>query len=370
MKKTNTQERILIVDDIHQNISVVDAVLSLEGYAIDYRSNGKEAIEAVEENQYDLILMDIMMPVMDGLTATKEICSKSPENKIPIIFLTAKVDKESLRKAFEYGGVDYITKPFNTSELLARVKTHLNLKKQQHDLIELNATKNKFFSIISHDLRSPFNSIIGLTETLAEDIDTLDKEEISNLAKSINSTTKDTYFLLDNLLEWSRTQTQQTKVNPVSVFLPDLVADLFELLEGQALMKKINLELKIRNELTVFADHRMIETTFRNLISNAIKFTKAGGKIIIQIEKQGEMALAKVIDNGIGISENDIKKLFDLKVGYKSKGTGNEIGTGLGLLLCKEFVETNGGKIWVESQVGKGSTFSLTIPLDKNSSNF
>jgi signal transduction histidine kinase len=354
--------KVLIVDDLLDNISIVESILKLEGYTTSHRFNGKQAIEDLEENDYDVILMDIMMPVMDGYEATTLINSNPKTKDIPVLFLTAKADIDSISKAYKTGGVDFITKPFNRLELIARVKTHINIQRQRKELIELNATKDKFFSIISHDLRSPFNSIIGLTDILSNELSTLNQDEIVNIAQTIHKSTKDTYFLIDNLLEWSKSQTNRLVTKPIKFNIINNIMDVITLLEGQALMKSIVFKQELPSEIQVYADQRMIETTIRNLVSNAIKFTKPEGEVKISIEDKNESIQVNIEDNGVGMTEEQLSLLFKVNTGFKSKGTMNETGTGLGLLLCKDFIERNNGSISVTSKVNQGSKFSILIP--------
>ncbi len=206
--------KILIVDDFQYNIQIVRNVLEQEGYKIDACTNSVAAINKVFNGKYDLILLDILMPEMDGFEICTIIKSNQDTKNIPIIFLTAIDEDNNINKGFKVGAVDYIIKPFRSQELVSRVKAHLTIKFQQEELMMQNATKDKFFSIIAHDLKNPFNQIIGFSDLLLRKIQNDEKEKSIRFAQEILTASKNTYILLENLLEWSLTQTNRI------VFLP------------------------------------------------------------------------------------------------------------------------------------------------------
>ena len=236
------------------------------------------------------------------------------------------------------------------------------LQEREASLRELNATKDKFFSIIAHDLKSPFNSIIGFSSLLARQIQEKDFAAIEKYAGIIQNSSQQAMDLLMNLLEWSRSQTGRIVFSPEKIDILDLINQSTELLNASAQQKSIAVLTEIPVNLHVFADKAMIHTILRNLISNAIKFTKAGGEITVSAEQMSNEVVVSVLDNGVGIDKESISKLFRIDQNYTTLGTEKEKGTGLGLLLCKEFIEKHGGKIWVESTPGKGSKFCFTIP--------
>lgn len=250
----------------------------------------------------------------------------------------------------------------------ANEELELKVKERTSELEELNANKDKLFSVIAHDLKSPFTAILGYSDYLAQDIEELSKEEIKSYAASINTSAVNIFKLLSNLLEWSVLQTTGKKYHPENFNLNSLVEKNVELFEIIAIDKNIKLWSDIKTEINLCADRNMTESILRNLISNALKFTHEKGSIIITAESKNEFAQICVCDNGIGMSEKEIGKLFQLKTEMSREGTNKEKGTGLGLILCKEFVERNGGKIWVESRESKGSKFIFTLPLEKQSS--
>jgi len=230
-------------------------------------------------------------------------------------------------------------------------------------LSNLNATKDKFFSIIAHDLKSPFNSIMGFSELLVEQMREKDYDSIEKYADIIYNSSQRALKLLSNLLEWARIQTGKIEYNPEYVEIVSLINTEIDLLMDTAQQKSIKINQKLPRKLPFLVDKSMLSTVIRNLISNAIKFTREGGEIIINTEQRADKIIICVSDNGVGMNKSDIDKLFKMEESSSSPGTNNEHGTGLGLILCKEFVEKHNGNIRVESELGKGSKFCIELPI-------
>ncbi|MBE0650414.1 MAG: PAS domain S-box protein [Bacteroidales bacterium] len=247
-------------------------------------------------------------------------------------------------------------------DVTERKKAQDMLKESEVRLRELNASKDKFFSIIAHDLKNPFNAIIGFSDLLAEKIKDKDYDGIEELTDLIQKSSERTFALLMNLLEWARSQTGRVKFEPEMLNVNHMIKESTEALQDIAAHKSIDITVKTHEGDTVFADRDMTSTILRNLVSNALKFTGVGGKIDISAVRENGHVLMKVKDNGVGIDKENQDKLFRIDESYSNPGTLNEKGTGLGLLICKEFIEKNGGSIWVESEPGKGSTFNFTLP--------
>lgn len=362
---------VLIVDDIPENLQVLGNILLQKGLDVGFATNGEEALEAIEYCKPDIILLDIMMPGMSGITVCQKLKANPETKDIPVIFLTAKAQPEDIIKGFEVGAVDYVTKPFNSGELIARVSIQLELKKsrdliakQNQELHELNATKDKFFSIIAHDLRGPFSGLLGLTDLLSQEGETMQTDEIIDLIKKIHQTLKNQYNLLENLLQWASIQTKRLNPQPIKVNLRRTTSDVINILQTNAEKKNITLVNDVLPEHFVLADKQMITSVIHNLITNAIKFSFPAGKVILASEDEAEnKILLKVIDSGIGISDEIKEKLFKIDKHHSTLGTNNEKGSGLGLILCKEMVEKNGGKIWAErNKDANGSTFYVLLP--------
>jgi signal transduction histidine kinase/DNA-binding response OmpR family regulator len=242
-------------------------------------------------------------------------------------------------------------------------KANSQLRISEARLKELNATKDKFFNIVAHDLKNPFTSLLGATEVLIQNIENMDREKIRKLAQILNDSSKSGYAILLNLLDWSRSQTGLIKINPQFLNLRKILLDNITDLHLSSLDKQINVIADIGEDIQIVVDKNMLNSILRNLLSNAIKFTPRGGKVHISCHKNEGDITIRVKDNGIGIPAESIEKIFRIDSKYSRPGTEKELGTGLGLKLCREFVERLGGKIWVESTENVGSEFCFTIPL-------
>ena len=238
------------------------------------------------------------------------------------------------------------------------------LQENEKNLIESNQTKDKFFSIISHDLRNPFASVLSFSRILKRDIDHLSKEELKELASELDNSVLKINNLLENLLQWSRAQTGKIQYNPERFNIKDVIRDNVRLFEGNAIEKNIDIFDKVHDGMQVWGDVNMTDAIVRNLLSNALKYTYPGGYVEIRSHKHPDMIEIAIADNGVGISEEDQEKLFRVDSLYSSFGTSDEKGSGLGLLLCKEFAKKQGGDIYINSKEGKGSVVSFTIPLE------
>jgi signal transduction histidine kinase len=360
-------ERVLIVDDVPENIQISAHILQSEGYELYFAENGERALEEARERPIDLILLDIMMPGMDGITVCKELMKDERTGDIPVIFLTALGDTEHIEQAFGAGGVDYVVKPIRWRELLARVRTHIRLRKQNRELSELNSTKDKLFSIIAHDLKNPFNSIIGLADLAREEHKEGSLEELDEYLDMISRSAHQGYELLENLLQWSRAQTNRIEFAPQTVDLSFLTERALDLLRQNARKKEITLQNGISRGTLLYCDYQMVHFIVRNLVSNAIKFTGNGGTVSISAGQQGEEAILSVADDGVGMDEEHRRRLFQLDTNVSRDGTAGERGTGLGLVVCKEFVDTHGGRIEVYSTPGEGTRFDILLPLHRES---
>ena len=372
MEKQETKPKVLVVDDSEFELQLVDFILQEKNYQTVLAGNGTDALIILETLTPDLILLDIILPDFDGFEVCKKLKTIDKLKDIPVIFFTSLSNIDDIVKGFEAGGVDYVTKPFNTDELLVRIKTHLDLinskrkiELQARELSQANALKDKMFSVISHDLRSPVSSIKlaldFISKGLVKPTDELFNETIKGLVK----TTDEAYILLENLLGWAKSQSNILTVFPESLDLKSLASSIAGLLKLNSENKKISIENNIPEGITVFADMQMIQSVLRNLLSNALKFTPENGSIEMNALEMNTEVIISIKDSGFGISEPSLKRIFDQDQPVKTLGTNKESGSGLGLILCKDFVEKNGGRIWVESEKGKGSTFSFTVPVNR-----
>lgn len=375
MQQTS-QGIILVVDDTPENLGVLFNYLDRRGFTVLLVQNGENALKQAVQTQPDLILLDVMMPELNGFDVCQRLKARETTRDIPVIFMTALSETVNKVKGFEVGGVDYITKPIYCEEVEARIKTHLMLRKLQQDLQQknmalaekneqlqaANASKDRFFSIIAHDLRAPFIGLLGLTQAIAQEFESYPKEHLKSLLVKLSKTAETFYTLLENLLTWSRSQLSVIDFQPRILNIRESILRNLRIFESAAQEKGIRLIMSIEEPIPVYADEKMIDTVLRNLFSNALKFTYPGGTVTIAAAQDGQTAIVTFTDTGIGIGSAHLPKLFRIDTHYKREGTANEQGTGLGLILCKDFIEKNGGTIGVESEVGKGSTFTCTLP--------
>jgi len=368
---------VLLVDDSKALLGLISDILTAEGYHVISTFSGSEAIQIASELIPDLVLLDRNMPEMDGIEVCKKLKKDKKTVRIPIIFLTGTRSVEAIVEGFKMGAIDYITKPFQREELLARVDSHIKLfklteilkkqtvelKKSETSLKELNAQKDKLFSIIAHDLKGPLNNLIVLSEMIINTNNKGNLNQTTELSHLLFNTAKGTSKLLENLLEWAMLQRGVIVFNSQTLMLKKLVSDCFNLVKEETIRKKVVLINNVPNDQAVHADSYMFKTIIRNLITNAVKFTPRNGSITVCSESKSNTTLIAVSDTGVGIDPKTIKGLFAIKESKYTLGTEGETGTGLGLLLCKELVEKHGGKIWAESVVGSGSKFYIELPM-------
>lgn len=358
---------ILIVDDVPANLKVLGEILKAEGYLVRPVPNGTLALQVAERTEPDLILLDIMMPDLNGFEVCKRLKENEKVSDIPVIFISALNDTQDIVKALQCGGVDFITKPFQSEEVIARVKIHLKLRHQSKKLMEqsielqkLIATKDKFFSILAHDLRGPIGGFMGITDFLLEDLSADEKNELSI---ELNHSAHSLFSLLENLLEWARIQQGQIAFNPVNIDLNELVQECLKAQSDSIRKKDIRIDVTIAENQVVFADENMLQSIIRNLLSNAVKFTPKNGNIRVSAStNQTGSVVVLIKDSGIGMKSDMVSNLFCLNANNSRPGTEGERSSGLGLHLCKDFVEKHGGEIWVESEVNIGTSFYFSIP--------
>lgn len=373
MEINPSEYKILIVDDVMSNVLLLKVLLTNEKFAIATASNGRQALEQVEKENPDLVLLDVMMPDMSGFEVAQHLKSNPNTADIPIIFLTALNSTADIVKGFQVGANDFISKPFNKEELIIRVTHQISLVAAKRLILskteELQRTiagRDKLYSVIAHDLRSPMGSIKMVLNML---ILNLPSEKIGaemyELLTMANQTTEDVFSLLDNLLKWTKSQIGKLNVVYQDVDLVEVTDGVIEIFSMVASLKKIRIREMKPEKMMVNADIDMLKTVARNLLSNAIKFSKENSEVLVKMEEVDGMAVVSVQDHGCGISEEGQKKLLHTDTHFSTFGTNNEEGSGLGLLLCKDFVVKNGGKLWFTSKEGEGSIFSFSIPVKK-----
>lgn len=372
-KINRSDYKILIVDDVMSNVLLLKILLSNEKFQVCTANCGNACIEQAKKEHPDLILLDVMMPDINGFD-TAVIMKKDEELKdIPIIFLTALNTPADLVKGFQVGANDFLTKPFNKEELVMRVMQQISLvaakriiEKQNNELKATLTNRDKMYSVIAHDLRSPMASIrMVLNLVVASVSPETVGQELYELLDKANRESEDVHDLLDNLLKWTKSQTGRLNVVLQDLDLNDIIPGVVEIFEIIAQTKHITLNLqKSATPLVVNADNDMLKTVVRNFLSNAIKFSPENSSIDITMGVENDMAKVSVRDHGVGIAPDRIDSIFHK--GETTYGTGGEEGSGLGLQLCQDFARKNGGDCTVESVVGEGSTFSVLIPLKKD----
>ena len=355
--------KILIVDDTPENIDVVRALLEEEGYETIIATNGEKAILRGIKTQPDLVLLDIQMPGIDGFETCKRMKELEEFKDVPIIYLSALADTNNIIKGFKYGAVDYITKPFKAEEVLTRVENQLQMAQMRNEVIKLNASKDKFFSIIAHDLKNPFSVLFGFSEILLEEFNELTNDEKVDFISRIKETSQKSFKLLENLLQWSRSQTNRLKIEKNKVFLKSLIEEVILELENTINAKEIKIKLGISEEHSAFVDKESLRTVFLNLIDNAVKYSHPNSMVEVRSYVQDEYVYVDFEDYGTGINDNLKSKLFLIAESIKTPGTKMETGTGLGLIISKEFLKKNNADLYFESAEGKGSTFTAKLPM-------
>lgn len=365
-----TKPLIAAVDDEIMNLELIGFIIKSIDFDFYGVQNSLEAIDKFLKNTPDLILLDVQMPDLDGFELCQQLKSNSTLKDVPIIFLTGMNRTENKVTGFELGGVDYVTKPFNKHELTARIKTHINLVKAQkkiqlqtskleHDI----AVKNRLFSIIGHDLRSPLSAVkMQLDFILRGIINPKGEDFIENTVYNLSATTDEAFGLLDNLLSWAKSESGVLSIIEEKITIKEIVEQNVRLIQMALNAKQIVLNVEVPSEAYIQADLNMFKTILRNLLSNAIKFTPKKGTITITALSKNSKWLISIKDTGTGMSPEDLEKVLDTKEQFSKEGTEDEAGTGLGLVLCQDFIQKNGGTLLVESKLGEGSTFSFEMP--------
>ncbi len=340
-----TDSLILIVDDTMANIQVLGSILRRNGCQVAVANNGKDAIMAAQKDKPDLILMDVMMPIMDGFTAAKILKNSNDTKHIPIIFLTAKVGADDIVEGFESGGEDYLTKPFNTKELLIRVKNQIELKKAREKIDRQNTERKELLHILCHDLENSYGGVIGIAN-ISET-----SEEFFDLRPRIIETMQNSLDIINLVRKMRALEDKKEIIQLSSVNLLSAITYSRSLLTKRIEEKGVILDVDISPNINVVAEETsLINSIFNNLLTNAIKFSYSGGNIAIKAKKVGDKVVIKVTDQGIGLPRVILDELFDVNKNTHRQGTEGEVGTGYGMALVKKFITIYGGEISVTSQ--------------------
>jgi two-component system sensor histidine kinase/response regulator len=358
---------ILLVDDVQQNIQLVGTMLREAGYLVMPATSGGAALQRVQKKVPDLILLDFMMPEMDGLEVCRRLKADPSTQSIPVIFLTASNEMNHLVQGLQAGAVDYVTKPFNPPELLARVRTHLELKHSRDiivrysgELRRLNEEKNEFMGMAAHDLRNPLGAIRGFSELILED-GQMTRAELEDCASRIRDTSTRMAEMVQNLLDANRIERGEMKLKVAPTELVAVVSSVVEAQRPRAAAKQQLVDLQ-SEPVQALVDPGIMVQVLENLVSNAVKYSPPGKNIFVRLKKEVGAVRIEVRDEGPGLSSEDQKRLFGKFARLSAKPTGGEHATGLGLSIVKRMVEAMNGKVWCESEQGRGATFVVTVP--------
>ncbi len=355
------QQTIQTYQDIFNTIDEAIYIQDEKGVFIEVNEGAARLYGCERKDLIGLTPLDVAAPGLNNLEETQRLSLEVFKTGVSARFgfWSKRMDGRFFLKDLIINKGKY----FDKDVLIATGRDITDIKKTEQKLREVIASKDKFFSIISHDLRSPFNSLLGLSSVLLDLARDKEYDEMEKYAESIHNSANRAYELLINLLEWSQSQTGKIEYQPELVDASQLIENEVDILSNQSAQKEVDIQIQMPDVLLVFADKNMLSSIVRNLISNAIKFSHSGETITVSGERHEQKAVFGVHDKGIGMDSTTIEKLFHIDKSTSTPGTQNEQGTGLGLLLCKEFVEKNGGKIWVESAPGAGSSFYFELPV-------
>lgn len=373
---------ILIIDDNPTNLNVLFEYLEESGFEVSVAQNGRSALEQVAQIHPDLILLDIMMPDLDGFEICRTLKKRVETNEIPIIFMTALTDASDKIKGFLAGGSDYITKPLQYEEVLARITAHLKLRnaekqkqalqmyieeqkarltEKDRQIAELIAGKETLFAYISSDLQPPLNALLGFVRVLLENLEHYGKEQISSDLLRVQAAAERLQSQHENLILWSKLQRGGLVLAPGLINVEEIVVYNLIFFAPLAKQKQITLQSSVQNVMLAHADYEMVNAIIRNLLSNALKFTDTGGNVRISaIEHDDEVELF-ISDSGIGMSAEQVHLLLHHRAAYPAADDEKKR-LGLGLILCKALIERCGGAMKIETQLGTGTTFIFTLP--------
>ena len=375
---------VLVVDDNPGNLRVLFEYLEESGLEVSVASSGERALQQLERFHPDIILLDVIMPGLDGFETCRRLKSHDATREIPIIFLTALVDSVNKVKGFLAGGADYITKPLQYEEVLARITAHLRIRRMEREICVLEATLanqshqleeqqesidasvqmkttqdlyERLLVCISSDLQQPFHTLMRSIRALVDNIDEYGKNEFKGRIHRVETDAEELYASHENLLIWVANQRGFLEYTPETIDLYELVAYNITKFTPMAEKKKITFSSAVREDTMVHADYNMVDIILRNLFSNAIMFTASQGSVRIVAAEVAEIFEISIINSGIGMNPDRIPYVFQNR-----PYTHGEDRAGIGLLLCRELIERHNGRIWCSSEPGEGTTVTFTLP--------
>jgi two-component system sensor histidine kinase/response regulator len=356
---TPSSASILVVDDQTDNLRVVGQLLAQAGFEVVPAMSGSEAVARAGDDPPDLVLLDMRMPGMSGFEVLKALQEQPKSIDVPVIFLTADIERESLTRAFGAGAVDYITKPFVPEELLVRVRTHIELKQSRDALRALAAEKQQVAETVAHDLRNYFANILFAADMLRDDESTGDTK--TRLLDSICTSADAGVLFLQSFLDEQSERAQADAVEPLSA--TELLDEAVALLRRQAQAKAIQIQVQPAEKLTLMGHRAAALHVLQNLLSNAVKYSPERTEVLLTASRLGDFGRLSVHDRGPGISKDEQASLFQRYVRLSSKPTRGESSTGIGLALARQRARTIGGDIVYEERPGGGSSFTFELPL-------
>lgn len=355
---------VLIVDDNSDNLGILYNFLKNEGYKVYMAQSGEAALMMVKINKPSIILLDIMMPGLDGFQVCKKLKEEPETREIPVIFMSALTETFNKVKAFSVGGVDYVTKPFQKEEVLERIKNHITIMQQKKRLAELNTMKNKFLGMAAHDLRNPIAAINSLSRFLQEDYENIAPDFAKKALENISNSSRYALTLIEELLDITVIESGKFELKRESYLYIQFIKDIIAV--NSILAEKKNISITLDTELTgqqLCFDINKIEQVLNNLITNAIKFSHPGNPVVIKVYTKENFLYTQVKDEGQGIAPHELEAIFIPFKRSSTKATHGERSTGLGLAISKRIINEHGGALVVQSEVGKGSTFTFFLPL-------
>lgn len=361
---------VLVVDDTPGNLRVLVDSLSNRGLDILVATDGESAVERAAYSRPDLILLDVIMPGIDGFETCRIFKEKPETSDIPVIFMTALSDTSQKVKAFEVGAVDYVTKPFEEEELIARVDAHLTIRRLQDDLRrrngqleDLNQLKNEFLGMAAHDIRNPLTAILAASEILEMTAASTTPEKLTRTAHQIQKASNRIQTLLSNLLDVNAIDSGKRNIELQPIEVEAILEQIMASHQPAAGEKQIELIREAREDgECIQADTTAIGQVLDNLISNAIKYSEPGKRVWIDSRREGTRIAVTVRDEGPGLAEEDLGKLFGKFARLTPRPTAGETSTGLGLWIVKELVQSMEGTIRCESTLGEGTSFIVELP--------
>ena len=362
---------ILIVDDNQTNIILLQAILKRAKYNTVSATNGADALRIMQDMHPDLVLLDIMMPEMDGYEVARRKDEIEDIQSIPFLFVTALSDTNSMVKGFKAGCSDFITKPFNTEEILIRihhqiinVENRRIINSKNEELKSLIRNRDKLYAVVAHDLRSPLGTIKSVLDILDENLNSeIIGFELYDLLHATTESADELFGLLENLLFWTRTQMGKLIFQPKEIKITDAVTDAIKATSSMSNIHRIDISYSDNTgNATVLADKNMITTVIRHILANAIKFSDEDSSIEIETKIVDNQLSCSITDHGCGM-DDEVKQALQQQISITTTGKHQEEGTGLGLTLCREFIRAHNGNLSFESEMNVGTTFTFTIPL-------